>query len=487
MVEKILGDDGLVRGDEIPAGVCKFVLPVKDRKEWIDPNAPAPTEDPKELPEGHWIVRKHIEPPGPEVEGLETGERHEVVVGRKIVEQLEIDDALFRLMSAVLLPEAQNPGAAPTEPDGTRPTTLDLLAASLRYAKLHPQDRKILIAGHTDTSGGDEYNENLSEFRAIAVHSVLTNGNGAREDFGDVCHGPHLQGKEKKQQVLYDDRVQVLNWVAAAFGWPCSTNGEYGDYLRAVKDFQRTYNEEGNEGHPREQLDIDGDFGPASWRAVFDCYQVHLAETLEITVEELETLQSGVRGQFVKSSKPLVGCGECKPKEMAGLDNYRSQTNRRVEVLFFEPPDHLPEVPCLVGDCDPEACELYDRKWYLRWRIPATSIHSKLLVSWPSITMDALPSDLILTLSGSAIPTQTLLLKDGLKQSDTTVFVFDIHERSAPCTLCATAGQRRAALWQDQLVGTHARVEYSASIEALEAREAAEPIPPGEWLVPEEP
>ena len=377
VVEKVLDDDGLVRGDEIPAGVCKFVLPVKDRKEWIDPNAPAPTEDPKELPEGRWIVCKHIEPPGPEVEGLETGESHLVVVGRKIVEQVEIDDALFRLMSAVLLPEAQNPGAAPTEPDGTRPTTLDLLAASLRYAKLHPKDRKILIAGHTDTSGGDEYNENLSEFRAIAVHSVLTNGNGAREDFGDVCHGPHLQGKEKKQQVLYDDRVQVLNWVAATFGWPCSTNGEYEDYLRAVKDFQRTYNEEGNEGHPREQLDIDGDFGPASWRAVFDCYQMHVAETLEITTEELASLQGDVRGQFVKSSRPLVGCGEYKPKEMAGLDNYRSQTNRRVEVLFFEPPDHLPEVPCLVGDCDPGACELYDRKWYLRKRLPVHPVPAK--------------------------------------------------------------------------------------------------------------
>ena len=371
VVEKVLEDDGLVRGDEIPAGVCKFVLPVKDRKEWIDPDAPAPAEDPKELPKGHWIVRKHIEPPGPEVEGLETGESHVVVVGRKIVEQLEIDDALFRLMSAVLLPEAQNPGAAPTEPDGTRPTTLDLLAASLRYAQLHPKDRKILITGHTDTSGGDEYNENLSEFRAIAVHAVLTNGNGARQDFGDVCHGPHLQGKEKKQQVLYDDRVQVLNWVAATFGWPCSTNGEYWNYLQAVKAFQSTYNTKGNEEHPKEQLEIDGDFGPASWRAVFDCYQVHLAETLEITTEDLASLQGDVRGQFVKSGKPLVGCGEYKPKEMAGLDNYRSQTNRRVEVLFFEPKDHVPEVPCLVGDCEPGGCELYDRKWYLRTRLSA--------------------------------------------------------------------------------------------------------------------
>ena len=171
--------------------------------------------------------------------------------------------------------------------------------------------------------------------------------------------------------MLYDDRVQVLNWVAATFGWPCSTNGEFGDYLRAVKSFQSTYNTEGNNRDPKEQLAVDGDFGPGCWRAVFDCYQVHLAETLEITAEELASLQGEVRGQFVKKSKPLVGCGEYKPKEMAGVDNYRSQTNRRVEVLFFEPEDHVPETPCLVGDCDPEACELYDRRWYLRKRLPA--------------------------------------------------------------------------------------------------------------------
>jgi OmpA family len=371
VLEKMLGDDGLMRAEEIPAGVCRFVLPVKARAEWIDPNAEAPAEDPKELPEGHWIVRKHIEPPGPEVTDLKTGEAHVVVVGRKIVEQLEIDDALFRLMSAVLLPEAQNPGATPTEPDGTRPTTMDLLAASLRYAEIHSGDRKILITGHTDTAGGDEYNENLSEFRAIAVHAVLTNGDGCREAFGDVCHGPHLQSKEKKQQVLYDDRVQVLNWVAATFGWPCSTNGEYWNYLQAVKAFQSTYNAPDNGIEAKELLDVDGDFGPASWRAVFDCYQAHLAETLEITAENLESLQGEVRGQFVKSGKPLVGCGEYKPKEMAGLDNYRSQTNRRAEVLFFEPRDHLPETPCLSGDCDPGRCELYDRKLYLRKRLPA--------------------------------------------------------------------------------------------------------------------
>jgi hypothetical protein len=368
VIDTMLGADGVVRAEEIPAGDCRLELPIADRAEWFDPDARPPEVDVDPAPEGHWIVRQDIESPGPEVARLPTGEAHVVVVGRKRAEQLEIDDALFRVMSAVLLPEGQSPGADPTEPDGTRPTTLDLLAASLRYAQQHP-DRKLLITGHTDTSGGDEYNQNLSEFRAAAVHAVLTNGSGSREDFGDIAHGPHLQGKEKKQQVLYDDRVQVLNWVAATFGWSCATSGEYGDYLRAVKSFQSTYNDKGNDGAPLERLDVDGDFGPASWRAVFDCYQMRLAETLGIEADELRSLQDEVGGRFVAHA-PVAGCGENKPKEMAGVDNYRSQTNRRVEVLFFEP-GHEPKLPCFEGKCDPKACELYDRRWYRRKRLPA--------------------------------------------------------------------------------------------------------------------
>jgi hypothetical protein len=220
------------------------------------------------------------------------------------------------------------------------------------------------------------------------VYAVLANEKTSREDFGKVCHGPHLQTKEKKQQVLYDDRIQVLNWVAATFGWPCSTDGEYWSYLKAVKAFQSTYNTEGNEKKPKEQLAVDGDFGPACWRAVFDCYQVHLAETLECTAEELQALQDQIRPRFLKQ---YVGCGENKPKEMVGVDNYRSQTNRRVEILFFEPPDHVPETPCLSGECEPEGCELYDRRWYLRKRLGIDVLDDLLLVRLCGATQQPLP------------------------------------------------------------------------------------------------
>jgi len=138
VLDTVLEADGVIRAEEIPAGNCRLELPVADRAEWIDPDAPPPEADVEPSPEGHWIVRQDIKSPGPEVAGLVTGEAHVVVVGRKRAEQLEIDDALFRLMSAVLLPEGQSPGADPTEPDGTRPTTLDLLTA-LRTAASRPK------------------------------------------------------------------------------------------------------------------------------------------------------------------------------------------------------------------------------------------------------------------------------------------------------------------------------------------------------------
>jgi len=101
VVQQVLGPTGTMRADDIPVGVCKLVLPVQDRAEWIDLDASAPAQALNKPSQGHWVVRNRIKPPGPEVPDLRTAERHTVVVGRKIVEQFEIDDALFRLSSAV--------------------------------------------------------------------------------------------------------------------------------------------------------------------------------------------------------------------------------------------------------------------------------------------------------------------------------------------------------------------------------------------------
>jgi hypothetical protein len=51
--------------------------------------------------------------------------------------------------------------------------------------------------------------------------------------------------------------------------------------------------------------------------------------------------------------------------DAAGIDGHTSQTNRRVEFLFFSPGD-APSLACHTGDgCDPAGCDLYGAKGYV--------------------------------------------------------------------------------------------------------------------------
>ena len=68
---------------------------------------------------------------------------------------ITLEDVLFEVDGAALQPGAQ--------------TELLRLAD---YLKRHP-DRKILIEGHTDNSGGSDYNLQLSQLRAQSVESYL--------------------------------------------------------------------------------------------------------------------------------------------------------------------------------------------------------------------------------------------------------------------------------------------------------------------------
>lgn len=68
---------------------------------------------------------------------------------------LTLGDVLFDTGMATLKPGAY--------------TTIDRLATVLKEA----QDRKVMIEGHTDSVGADEYNQALSERRATAVRTAL--------------------------------------------------------------------------------------------------------------------------------------------------------------------------------------------------------------------------------------------------------------------------------------------------------------------------
>lgn len=68
--------------------------------------------------------------------------------------------------------------------------TLNTVAKALKSTELH--DQNFLIEGHTDATGSDDYNDLLSERRAIAVSSYLiSQQNVASERLDPVGKGEH--------------------------------------------------------------------------------------------------------------------------------------------------------------------------------------------------------------------------------------------------------------------------------------------------------
>ena len=119
---------------------------------------------------------------------------------------LTLGDVLFDTGMATLKPGAY--------------TTLDRLATVLKQAP----DRKVMIEGHTDSVGGDDYNRQLSERRAAAVQTALLERGvssnqitavGKGETF-PVASNDNAGGRQQNRRVemvFTDDRSQVASDV----------------------------------------------------------------------------------------------------------------------------------------------------------------------------------------------------------------------------------------------------------------------------------
>ncbi len=281
---------------------------------------------------------------------------------RRALELLELQDALFRTDSAVILPGGDEPEGAGSEGPEGPPTAVGLMAQTLRYLQEHPS-KKLLVAGHTDTTGSHAYNLPLSELRARCALATLT---GARATFVEIA----------QQRSLAADYQQILAWVGQHLGWPVDPgpiDGVHGPKTtQAIRDFQQAYDERDHAGNPAGQdLAVDGLLGPATWGGLFDCYELATADELGVDRAGLAALRAGI--VFLDASNHSVGCGEHHPIENVGVDHYKSEVNRRVEVLLFDPGEE-PTLPQAChsagGKCDPAACELYDRACYDRRPLP---------------------------------------------------------------------------------------------------------------------
>lgn len=147
---------------------------------------------------------------------------------------LEVEDLHFHHDSAVLLPDYKADDSSTTSMGHERITGLAVLCACYHHVERNPA-QKILIAGHTDTTGKDKYNLKLSQLRAEGVLYALT---GDRERWAEVCQQKHKA----------EDYQQILKWLAHSRGWDCYP-GKVDDLLgpktrQAIKAFQKRYNEE---------------------------------------------------------------------------------------------------------------------------------------------------------------------------------------------------------------------------------------------------
>lgn len=272
------------------------------------------------------------------------------------VDFIEIADSLFRTNSAVVLPEGEAPNSDPAQHQSL--SSVSSFAMLLRLNEEHP-GKQLFVAGHTDTAASEDFNQKLSQERAECALAVVV---GDRQAFVDRCQARHTVG----------DYKQILAWVSRAFSDfsfscdPGKIDDQASTGVAPVKRFQTAYNANRlGMGIAQPAIGVDGSVGKETWGAFFDCYEVALARELGEDESGVQALRDQL--VFVDSDRKALGFGEYFPIEELGVDKFRSQANRRVELMLFDPG----EEPDLVhAQEDPETSELYLPGHYQREPLP---------------------------------------------------------------------------------------------------------------------
>jgi hypothetical protein len=305
-----------------------------------------------------------------------TGGFLDLVLKKVDMHILEMEDVLFHLNSAVMMPERPK-GASSTQgtpqPSQDRISGIQALAVAFKQFEFDPRKR-MLVTGHTDTSGDPPMNFELSRQRADNVLHLLE---GNRDAWAEVSWKRHR----------IEDYQQIMRFVTEnkRWGWSCDPlklDNKWSDPTRAaINAFKDDYNHwvsskkappeatplpenlaEIVEKNPKHEWPLE------AWKAAFDIYNVELAAALKVDVNQLNSkyrpmldylepteLPSVVKQAFMMlfpslfatadARRKTVGCGESFPIDAAEKSNYESQTNRRVVLLFFDR-DETPVMTC---------------------------------------------------------------------------------------------------------------------------------------------
>ncbi|MBN2036716.1 MAG: hypothetical protein JW768_08255 [Chitinispirillaceae bacterium] len=281
---------------------------------------------------------------------------------------LEMEDVLFHHNSAVMMPDnpKDSPGSTATKQQ-KKVSGVRALSLVFRQHQTYPE-QKVLLAGHADRSGDPKTNFEISGLRAQNVLFLLQ---GKRSEWADIC--------VKKHKI--EDYQQILVYFAKEMSWDCNP-GDINDQWnkttkQAIANFITLYNysfaykpaDAMLEDSLLDTVKGKGDkkWPKDLWEAVFDFYEhdLILATTGKHTPDEaFNKLRSSL--DFVDPTIPFVACGESFPISQDAKQNYRSQQDRRVEILFFEKGE-VPQLECpaRVSSIHTEdECPIYNKLFY---------------------------------------------------------------------------------------------------------------------------
>jgi len=234
---------------------------------------------------------------------IKAGENYTVIIrtNKLLVNYIEVPDILFNHNSAVPCLDSNG-------------WLLESAATVFNYVHKNV-NKELVIFGHTDRSGENEYNFELSEIRCKAYLAILNDDAGT--------------WKEITVKSKVEDYQTILKTLSEKHSWNCDpgeiTNKINEKTKEAVKSFQDSFNINFN-----CEIKVDGVVGGQTWEAFLKTYRFYIESAVKplIGSDTLPEISLGYNG------KGIYPCGECNPKS-ADFE-YRSQKDRRIELFFYE-------------------------------------------------------------------------------------------------------------------------------------------------------
>lgn len=223
------------------------------------------------------------------------------------------------------------------------------------YAASHP-DKKLLIVGHTDLVGSDQYNQSLSERRARGAYAYLTAG-------GDLTTAVAEWNELRQPRQTGTTRTVHDTWGVRQYQQMLQ---ELRYYSGPITDQKTTQTDAAIRAFQTDNgLTVDGVMGDESWPVLIRAY-LSLDLLAVPDAQLLPNARDGCDGGKLK----WLGCSELDPLKNTE-DAWRP--NRRTEFLFVtaEQFPHALDIPepvtfglpalqgttwCLGGSAGPACC-----------------------------------------------------------------------------------------------------------------------------------